>query len=140
VLGWIIFFHASKIFDVSAVTISIVPSLVGFTVGAFAIILAFSSSKLFVALAEEGRETSLFMKTVANFVHFIIVQVSELLLAIINTSHPSAAIKCVLSMSLIYAIITTWSTGILLFQMATVFNMNESKGAPEGSGETLPNP
>ena len=132
VFGVVLFFRASKKFDISSAAISIVPSLVGFTVGAFAIILAFSSSKLFVTLTEEGSETSLFMKTVANFVHFIVVQVAALLMSVINAAHPFALTKCTSSILLVYAVLTTWSTGIMLFQMATVFNTNEHKGASEG--------
>ena len=46
--------------DIAAVTISIVPCLLGFSVGAMAILLAFSSSRIFTVIAEEGSDKSFF--------------------------------------------------------------------------------
>src|SRR6202035_2790028 len=59
----------------SDIAIAAIPNLLGFTVGAFAIVLAFSSAKIFKTLAEEGEPLSFFMKLTANLVHFILIQV-----------------------------------------------------------------
>jgi hypothetical protein len=112
----------SSTFDAAATAISILPNVLGFTVGALAIILAFASSDFFKYLAEDGREKSVFMQTVANFVHFVLVQVFCLILSVICESHPNWLLKIATAIMLIYALFTTLSTVIQLFQMATVFN------------------
>jgi len=121
-LGVLCEISADEKFDASSLTTSIVPNVLGFTVGALAIILAFSSSRFFSFLTEEGQEKSLFMKTVSNFVHFIIVQVLSLIVALVAVSHSNWFSKLISAIILFYAILTTLSTVIQLFQMATVFN------------------
>jgi len=121
----------SKAFDPAAATLSVIPNVLGFTVGALAIILAFSSSDFFTYLIDGGKEKSLFMKTVANFVHFIVVQIFSILLAILCSAHPSNILKILTSIILTYAILTTLTTVIQLFQMATVFNASRQLKAPE---------
>lgn len=121
-LGLANWWFGSPSFDPAQITLSIIPSLLGFTIGALAIILAFSSSRIFIHLAENGKESSVFMKTVANFVHFITVQVLSLLIAIIYSASNLSALKVLSSVLLIYSILTALSVGIQLFQMSGVFN------------------
>lgn len=128
--GIIVDLCSAQAFDPAASTISIVPNVLGFTVGALAIILAFSSAPFFTFLTEEGENRSLFMKTVANFVHFIIVQVLALLEAILTLAHPNWLFKLLSSILLSYAIATTFSIVIQLFQMATVFNASQRPSGP----------
>jgi hypothetical protein len=44
--------------DLAQTLISVIPNLLGFSVGSMAIILAFSSSNIFSAIAEDGDERS----------------------------------------------------------------------------------
>lgn len=127
VIGVIISLGPAEGFSPSGLAISIVPNLLGFTVGALAIILAFSSSEIFTHLTQNGIEKSLFMKTVANFIHFILIQVITILISIIYSSHKIYLLEFLSGVFLIYSILTTLSTGILLFQMSVVFNASKQK-------------
>ena len=126
-LGLVAIICSATTYDPSAITIAIVPSVLGFTVAALAIMLAFSSAPFFKHLTQEGDEESVFMKTVANFVHFIVVQVLALISAAICAAHPFVLFKTITSVVLFYAILTTLSTVIQLFQIATVFNASQDK-------------
>ena len=134
VVGSLLYVCSAATYDPAATTISIVPNILGFTVGAMAIMLAFSSGEFFTFLTEGGHERSLFMKTIANFVHFILVHVSSLLVALLFLAHPAGAIKFVSSILLTYAILTTLSAAIHLFQMATLFNLSKRKSSDERAG------
>ncbi|MGO8739150.1 hypothetical protein [Rhodoblastus sp.] len=115
---------ATPAFDPAATTISVVPNVLGFTVGALAIILAFSSADFFRYLTQKGKSDSLFMKTIANFVHFILIQIGALLLSIFSSAHSGIIWKFATVTMLTYAVLTTLSIVIQLFQMATVYNMS----------------
>ena len=59
-------------------------SLLGFSLGALTIILGLGAFKVFKRLANEGSAESLFMRLVANFVHFIIVQSAAIFAELIS--------------------------------------------------------
>lgn len=67
--------------------ISVLPNLLGFTLGGFAVFLGFGDEKFRALLAEADEETpheaSLYLKLCATFVHFILVQVLALLCAVV---------------------------------------------------------
>ncbi|MBB4365229.1 hypothetical protein GGD65_006295 [Bradyrhizobium sp. CIR18] len=64
------------------IAVGVLPNLLGFTVGALAIVLAFSSADIFRNI-EEGDPRSFYLTLTANLVHFICVQVLALVSAII---------------------------------------------------------
>ena len=69
--------------------LTIVPALMAFTLAGMAIILALSGSRFIKAIREDGRDDSLFMRVVAFFFHFILVQSLALLAALVSASYPS---------------------------------------------------
>lgn len=107
-------------------TISIVPNLLGFTLGAMAIVLAFPGSRLFKFLVEKGRSDSYYLGLAARFVHFIFVQVFAILLALAGISYSSAILGFFGTWSLVYAILCAAMTGLALFGIA---QMNNHPGA-----------
>jgi hypothetical protein len=112
--------------DVSGIAIAIIPCLLGFSVGAMAILLAFSSSKIFSLIAEDGDERSLFMKMVTSFIHFIVVQTVCLCVAVLSTYAPKFfPLKMATGTMLFYAIFTAVSVGMQLFGVARIYNENE---------------
>jgi hypothetical protein len=127
--GLFIAIFSSSTFDPGAATLSVVPNILGFTVGALAILLAFSSSDFFTYLIDGGKERSLFMMTVAKFVHFIMVQVLSILMAILYLATSNCFLRTITSIVLTYAILTTLSTVIQLFEMASVFNASRRVGS-----------
>jgi hypothetical protein len=65
--------------------LSVLPNLVGFTLGGFAVFLAFSNERFASIMAQKDpdEEYSAFMNSCASFVHFILVQGFALIYAVI---------------------------------------------------------
>lgn len=101
-------------------TIDIVPGLLGFSIGAFAIILAFSSKRVISIIAEDGSPTSLLMQTAAMFVHFIIFQTAALIFAV--TSLAFSFLSAVGFFLLVYSLLMAIATCFALFNLAQLYN------------------
>lgn len=76
-------------------TLSILPNLLGFTLGGFAIFLSLGSDdfRSLMAQSDQGQseEQSPYMAVIGSFVHFVVVQLLAMLVAIIaNASHQMA--------------------------------------------------
>jgi len=69
-------------------SISVLPNLLGFSLGGFAMFLGFGDEKFRAVLAEkdENENVTPYMSLCASFVHFIIVQFMALLAAIVARS------------------------------------------------------
>jgi len=71
-------------------TISILPNLLGFTLGGFAIFLGFGDEKFKEIIAGndpgESRHSSPYLSVSATFLHFVVVQVAALLWAIVASA------------------------------------------------------
>lgn len=123
-LGLTIFCHwlttgTSKPSDLA---ISVIPNLLGFSVGAMAIVLALSSATLFRTIAGKGRPDSYFMVLTTNLAHFILVQVFALLFGIMGKLTEQALLESIALFFLFYAVLVVLSTGIQLFQTAKIYN------------------
>jgi hypothetical protein len=102
---------------------NVVPSLLGFSIGAMAIVLAFSGSKFFGVLAERGREDSAYINLTAMFVHFSIVQSAAIIFALISRLQPDSILLGFLAtFSVIYGLATAVATALALFGMARIYN------------------
>lgn len=67
--------------------ISVLPNLLGFTLGGFAIFVSFGDARFITSLAAEDddpEKPTVYRELCATFVHFILVQVAGMLLAIIS--------------------------------------------------------
>jgi hypothetical protein len=106
----------------SDMAISVIPNLLGFTIGAMAIVLAFSGAPVFKQLAEDGNPKSFFVRMMANLVHFIIAQVSALVSGIIAKSTGINAFEVLTIFLLLYAILATAATAVQLLQAAIIYN------------------
>lgn len=64
--------------------ISVVPSLLGFSLGGFAMFLSFGDERFKALIASKGAKTSvsMYMSICSAFVHFIIVQIFSLVFAV----------------------------------------------------------
>jgi len=70
-------------------SLSVLPNLLGFTLGGYAILLAFGDSRFRDKISEQDEgddEPTLFMELNGTFVHFIILQAIAILLAVIGTA------------------------------------------------------
>jgi hypothetical protein len=107
---------------------SIVPNLLGFSIGAMAVVLAFPTSEIFNIIAEGGREDSYYLDLVTKFVHFVIIQVLSLVLALLTAAFPFCLFSLLTLMLLYYAVITAIMTALALFDVAIFYNSSESPG------------
>lgn len=104
--------------------ISMLPNLLGFTLGGYAILLAFGDDGFRRLLSrtdeEEKEKISPFMKVNGAFVHFVVVQVLAILLAILGNSLSikSGPFAFVGFTCFIYAILTGLSAVMAVLRMA----------------------
>jgi len=135
-----IFVDLAKV-SISDLAISVIPNLLGFTIGAMAIALAFSSAQIFRIVAEEGEPDSFFMKLMANLLHFIISQVLTLISAIVGKAIASPMFQYLTLGLLLYAILVALAAGIQLFQAASVYNsaagLPTSNDAPASEASSI---
>jgi dihydrodipicolinate synthetase family protein len=116
----------------SEVAVGVLPNLLGFTVGALAIVLAFSSADIFRTIAEGGEPKSFFMKLTANLLHFMLVQVLALTCAIAAKITDTRALDVLSLFLLFYAVLVTFSAGMQLFLTAIIYNAKSSLDHAEG--------
>ena len=106
----------------SEIAVGVIPNLLGFTVGAMAIVLAFSSAPVFKVLAQDGDPKSFFISLTANLVHFMIVQAAALIIGIVGKITANNSIDTLALFFLFYGILVTVSVGIQLLQTARIYN------------------
>lgn len=115
----------------------ILPNLLGFSIGAVAIILAAPSMRTFGILAEDGHPTSFFMDLAARLVHFIMLQVLALGGIMAAEAYPNKATNGVGFLLFVYAVLTAVSAGLALFGVARILNaaaaMREDVPATRGA-------
>jgi hypothetical protein len=113
----------------SEIAVGVLPNLLGFTVGALAIVLAFSSAAVFETLAEKGDPQSFYLKLTGSLIHFILVQVFA---AIVARMTERPLIDLLSLFLLFYAVIVTFAAGLQLFLTAVIYNKKASVDAKIG--------
>lgn len=94
--------------------------------------LAFSNATIFRAITQKGRADSLFIKVVANFFHFILVQTVSLLLAIGSKATGNLVISGVGFTAMLYAVLTGVAIAGQLLHTARIFNATGKPAANPG--------
>lgn len=108
--------------DWTSMAIGVLPNLLGFSIGAVAIILAAPSLATFGLLAEDGQPESYFMDLAARLVHFIVVQVLALGGILIAKTYPFGWTNGLGFLLFSYAVLTAISAGLALFGIARLLN------------------
>lgn len=108
--------------------------------GGMAIMLAFSNAAIFSTITQRGKENSLFMKVIANFFHFILVQTIALVLALLGKAHGGPLIGFLGFWAMTYALLVALATAGQLLSTAEVFNkvgglMAQNKAREDKEGE-----
>jgi hypothetical protein len=103
-------------------TVSIVPNLLGFTLGAMAVVLAFPSTRMFEVIAEKGAADSYYIDMASKFVHFIFVQVIAILIVLVGKAYNFSFIGAIGFFFLCYAVLCAAMTGLALYGVAQIFN------------------
>ena len=94
-----------------------------FTLAGMAIVLALSGRRFIDAMREEGEPNSLFMKVVALFFHFLIVQTLALVFALVaktySGSHVLAGIAFFLAL---YGVASAVAIAAMLLNVSRIYN------------------
>lgn len=99
---------------------SILPNLLGFSMGGMAIMLAFSGSKVFTYITQDGKQHSYFIKIVASFYHFIIIQTLASMFGILCQTYSHWLLSFFGFWSMIYALLVAPATAAQLHSCSTL--------------------
>lgn len=103
--------------------IDIIPSLMAFSLGGMAILLAFSSGRFIDAIREDGKPDSLFMEIVANFFHFLIIQTMALGAAFLTNAFPTSNWLAGAAFFLLsYSLTAALAASAMLLNASRIFN------------------
>ncbi|CAN5202767.1 hypothetical protein BH11PSE5_BH11PSE5_13530 [soil metagenome] len=103
--------------------IDIIPSLMAFSLGGMAILLAFSGGRFLNAIRQGGKPDSMFMELVANFFHFLLLQTIALGLAITVKSFPDSDwLAGVAFFFLAYSLTSALAASAMLLNISRIFN------------------
>ncbi|MCB1443108.1 MAG: hypothetical protein KDJ72_08795 [Methyloceanibacter sp.] len=123
---------------IADVTVSVAPSLLGFSIGAMAIVLAFSGSSFFEVLSEKGRYDSAYIDLTSKFVHFILVQCFAIAFALFSKLQlDSVLLSFLATLTLAYALATAVATALALFGTARIYNTIMRLKANSGEKENV---
>jgi hypothetical protein len=110
----------------STLSLSILPNLLGFSVGALAIVLAFPSNPVFKHMAEEGESHSYYMGFVARLVHFVISQFVAIILALFGKAYEFVWVGFFGTLFTVYALCTAVATALSFWGAARIYNEAEA--------------
>lgn len=103
----------------------VLPNLLGFSLGAMAILLTLPSTKTFSAYRENGIKKSYYMNIASSFTHFIIIQVITLIIAVIYPSYSCVLFNIIGFFFFIYSLVSGVSICLLLYSIARDFNSHQ---------------
>ena len=106
----------------TSLAIAIVPGLLGFSLGALAIMLAFSNEKLMKAILENGREDSFFMLAATAIFHFIVVQTLALITSFFTMAFPHFLLSFFGFFLLVYGLFCAVAAAGALLDVAEILN------------------
>lgn len=134
--GFVCWLLAPDDLDWFEAALAILPSMLGFSIAGFAILLVFSSDRFLRIISEGGRNDSLYLKAGVTFVHFILVQVSAIFLSILGKI--IAIFELIGIVSLFYSVATAVAACFVLFDIARVYNA--AAGLDYGDGDAMDDP
>lgn len=106
------------------ITISVIPALMAFTLAGMAIVLALSGRQFVEAMREEGAPDSLFMKVVALFFHFLLVQTLALIFSLVSRTYVSSDVLAGASFFLAaYGVTSAVSIAAMLLNVSRIYNL-----------------
>jgi len=117
-------------------SIEILPNLIGFTLGGYAILLAFSDQRFLDIITHklEGENTTPYIELNSSFVHFLILQISALLVSLIWLAAPIKlssfflnASQCIPSLIEVYSVAFIISN--FLSYLLFIYSLTSALGA-----------
>lgn len=120
------FWNSIDLFDgrkSAQLAVDVVPGLMAFSLGGTAILLAFSGKRFVNAIRQGGKPKSLFMKIVANFFHFLLVQTLALVFAFILMAYESSTVLAGFAFFMLaYGVTSAVAAAAMLLNAAIVYN------------------
>ncbi len=113
---------AAKNFPWTDWALSLLSSLISFSIGGLAVILAFSNEKFVRLIRQNGKENSYFMVLTTAFFHFILVQFIAIALVIILISYQTVFLSGVAFWVFSYAIACGIAAAASLLESAHILN------------------
>lgn len=123
--------------------LAVLPSVLGFSLGGYAMLLAFGDTRFLKFLAGPGRNGTSYLNTVsASFVHFIVVQVGSLVGALSLSGYVSKSqgllVTCLSGLTywtFLYALLTALAATFAVFRMTSLYEkFAPVSGDPGGDG------
>lgn len=108
------------------IAVDIIPSMLGFSMGGMAIVLAFSSTQTFKVLTEGGADDSAFLQMIGNFFHFILVQTIAIIMALLGNGYQNEVLSAFGFFMFAYAVLVAVATAGQLLNTAQVINLTAS--------------
>ena len=124
--------------------IAIIPNLLGFTLGGYAILLAFGNDDFMKSIAgpEEDGTASPYIEVNAAFIHFILIQTLSLFISLVASAwkFENFLIRFVCFMIFIYALASLVAAAMAIFRVANWFdthigNSQENDNVKDGKSE-----
>lgn len=104
------------------ISLLILPPLLGFTIGAMAVVLAFPTSRIFKHIAEDGRPDSYYAQLTSKLVHFIIIQTLGILVSLVRKAYIGFGLDIAGIFLLCYAMLTAIAVAFSLFNISLLYN------------------
>lgn len=98
------------------------PPLLGLSIGAMAILSAFSESKFLSLITQGGKNKSAYIDLSARLVHFILIQVSTVISGIFLKAYGGKALSFAATFLMNYALMSGIATAFALFGAAQLYN------------------
>ena len=102
--------------------LSVLPSLVSFSLGALAIVFAMTSGVYLKLIHGEGDENSTFMRLIAVFFHFILVQIFAILFALAVEAYSNIVLSAIGFWLFCYALLSGVAAASNLVLIADIKN------------------
>ncbi|MCI2395337.1 hypothetical protein [Aliiroseovarius sediminis] len=106
----------------TGLAISVLPGLTAFSLGAIAIFLALTKGA-FLAVMQEGGDQSFFLKVVAAFFHFLLVQFAALTLSFCVVAWPNGWLSFIGFTVFLYAVFSGVAAAAILVDVAEIKNV-----------------
>lgn len=104
------------------IALNILPSLLGFSIGALAIVIAFPGAALMKEITRGGRIDSTYLEVVSKLVHFILVQLSGVFFGLLAHSYKGIALFGFSAFLTIYSMSVLMAAAMSMFGLEKVYN------------------
>tara|TARA_R110002020_G_scaffold248775_1_gene462778 strand:+ start:1110 stop:1628 length:519 start_codon:yes stop_codon:yes gene_type:complete len=114
----------NSLYDWTDLSLSIVPTISGFTLGAISILLAVSGRTFLLLAHKERKPASYYLQLMATFFHAVIVQFLAIFLSLLLLAYPGAFLSWLAFFSFCYAIACALAAAASIFGAAQILDVS----------------